>query len=178
MQLYLARHAESTYNVDQLLNSDPSVNVRLSETGIIQAEELAKKLDGENFESIYISELPRTKQTADIINKNSQIPLVIDKRINENIMGFEGQPVNIYYSSIGDGPDRMERKFNDGESLSEVQERVESFITDLKKSGYSKVLVITHGCIIECMYSIINNQEFNYGHGHIIPQGDFEIFEL
>ena len=82
MQLYLARHAESTYNVDQLLNSDPSVNVRLSETGIIQAEELAKKLDGENFESIYISELPRTKQTADIINKNSQIPLVIDKRIN------------------------------------------------------------------------------------------------
>ena len=178
MQLYLARHTESTYNVDRLLNADPSVDVRLSENGIAQARALAEKLDGESFEVIYISEFLRSKQTADFINENRRTPTIVDKRINENIMGFEGEPINHYLDQLGEGPDRMNKKFNGGESLAEVKIRVESFIEYLKKSGYSKVLVITHGCIIECIYSIINNQEFDYGHGHIIPQGDFEVFEI
>lgn len=178
MKLFLARHTESTYNVKGLLNADPMLDVRLSDNGILQAQQLAIKLSKEKLEVIYISELPRTKQTADIVNASRQIPIFIDKRINENIMGLEGQPVTKYTDLLGNGPNRMYKKFNDGESLEEVRIRVESFIRDLKTSSYSEVLVITHGCIIECMYSIINYQEFNYGHGHIIPQGDFEIFEI
>jgi len=178
MQLYLARHAQSTYNVAQLLNADPSVDVKLSEEGIRQAHDLATKLKDEKFDAIYISELPRTKQTADIVNQNMQSPLIVDKRINENVMGFEGQPVNYYVKQLGEGPDRLSKKLNDGESLLEVKARVESYIYDLQRSDYSKVLVITHGCIIECMYSILKDQTFDYGHGHVIPQGEVEVFEI
>lgn len=178
MQLYLTRHTESTYNVKGVLNADPTVDVKLSENGIIQANELAKKLNDVSLEVIYISELPRTGETASIINYGRGLSINIDKRINENVMGFEGHPISDYTNLLGDGPDRLQKKFNGGESLAEVQSRVESFLYDLKNSDHNKTLVITHGCIIECIYSLIHNQEFNYGHGHIIPQGDCEIIEI
>lgn len=44
MKLIATRHAETNYNVDDLVNYDPAVDVHLTENGIEQAEKLAEKI--------------------------------------------------------------------------------------------------------------------------------------
>lgn len=63
MKLIAIRHAETNYNVKNLVNYDPSVDVHLTEKGMKQATELAEQLKDFKFDRIYISRLKRTKQT-------------------------------------------------------------------------------------------------------------------
>lgn len=44
MKLIATRHAETNYNIKDLVNYDPTVNVFLTENGIKQAENLAEQL--------------------------------------------------------------------------------------------------------------------------------------
>ena len=91
MKFYFIRHGQSNYNVKNLCNDDPKKRVYLTALGKKQAENARERLKNENIEVIYISELPRTKQTAHIINKSHKVPIKVDARINERKTGFEGR---------------------------------------------------------------------------------------
>ena len=78
MKLYLARHAETNYNIAKLANADPNIDVHLTEHGIEQAENLAELLKDVDYDIVYISELPRTRQTAEIINITIKSSLLMD----------------------------------------------------------------------------------------------------
>lgn len=52
MKLIATRHAETNYNIKDLVNYDPSVDVHLTEKGIKQAAELAETAEfkaGDSF---------------------------------------------------------------------------------------------------------------------------------
>lgn len=63
MRLLLIRHAESTANVDRLLDTAPP-GADLSPTGREQAEALVESLADVPLDAIYVSDLVRTQQTA------------------------------------------------------------------------------------------------------------------
>ena len=91
MKLIATRHAETNYNIKDLVNYDPTVNVFLTENGIKQAENLAEQLKDFNFDAIYVSRLKRTKQTANIINQYHNQTLITNELLDDTRNGFEGR---------------------------------------------------------------------------------------
>ena len=63
-ELVLARHAESVWNVLELLNGDPAVAVGLTEAGRAQARELGRKAG--LVDLVAHSEFLRTRETAEL----------------------------------------------------------------------------------------------------------------
>ncbi len=143
MKLYVTRHGETNYNVLGLHNADPKVDVHLTEEGIKQAKELALKLSDTNFDIIYVSELPRTHQTASYINENRDLPVIVDKRLNDVNRGFEGESVAEYHKLRDAAKDPFAYKEPGKESSEDVYERTKDFLRDLQNSSYDKVLIIT-----------------------------------
>jgi alpha-ribazole phosphatase len=181
MKLHLARHTHTNYNNKSLLNSNPFVDVHLTKKGIKQAKELAQQLAHTKFDVVYISELPRTRQTADIINKIHQLPIIADGRLNDHASGYEGKPVQQYMAAFLRSEDQFRTSFNDGESLENIKERTEAFLNDLKEKDYSSVLVVSHRLILEAIFAIVHGLPFEYGSedkSKLLAQGKYLVLDL
>lgn len=178
MKLYLVRHAQTNYNLLKLANSDPSVDVHLSDEGIEQAQNLAEIMKDIEYDIVYVSELPRTKQTAEIINVTHQKELIVDSRINDNRTGFESEPVEEWLAALASSPSRWDAKFRGGESLNEAAERGKSFIKDLRTKTYSSVLVVTHGFLTQAIFGYLENKSLEEASEFNLAQGTYAEFEL
>ncbi len=171
MKIYLARHGLTNYNELGLSNSDPSKDVYLTGKGIEQAKRLAKNLENIDFDVIFISELKRTKQTAEIINVHHEIPLKVDNRLNDVKTGFEDVHYLVYHEALDSVDNRWTVRFNDGESQEDLKKRVESFIQELKKKKYQTVLIVTSMVIIQEFYAIVKNLTYEQAWDMPVPQG-------
>ncbi len=157
MKLHIVRHGETNYNVLGLNNADPSIDVHLTPQGIAQAQQLAKKLRHENLDAIYVSELPRTRQTAEHINHFHHLPIIIDKRLNDINTGFEGQNVSEYHALRSTATDPFTYKPPQGESSQEVFSRTQTFLNDLRNTDYQNILIITSKHNFRHFQNIIDN---------------------
>jgi broad specificity phosphatase PhoE len=143
MKIYLMRHGHTNYNELGLCNDDPSRDVHLTETGIIQAQSAAQMLRDVAFERIVVSPLPRTRQTAEIINRFHSVPIEIHADLADIRSGFDGKPVSDYFAAISLNPLRM--RVNGGESLLDHKQRILRFIDDwLKVEKDETLLVVAH----------------------------------
>lgn len=142
MKVYFVRHGKTNYNVLDLYDDDPTKDVHLTELGKEQAKIVSERLKDKKFDVIFISELPRTGQTAEIINKHHHTPIKIDKRLDDRHTGFEGRPVSEFKKLMGKDPVHL--KLKSGESFEDEERRVFSFLDDLKNSNYNTVLVVAH----------------------------------
>ena len=142
MKIYFMRHGQTNYNIQSLCNDDPTKDVHLTDTGIQQAEIVAQKLKSKPLDIIFISELSRTRQTADIINQYHHADIVPQPLINDITSGFDSQPVEEYKTVISHDP--LHAKANNGESLLEHKQRVIHFIDWLSQQTYKEVLVVAH----------------------------------
>ena len=89
MLLYVTRHGETDYNVEKRYSG--STDVPLNSTGLSQAKELASKLSGISFDIIVSSPLLRAKQTAEIIQNSTHVPIFIMDDFSEICVGvYEG----------------------------------------------------------------------------------------
>lgn len=162
MKLYLARHGRTNYNDRGLCNSDPAVDVHLTDTGITQAETLANQLKEVRIDHIFVSELKRTRQTADIVNKFHDRPITVDRRLNDINMGFEGRHFTEYFKALGTA-DRWTTRLNGGESVEDIKIRAASFIDDLRTETYDSVLIVTSEWIVRAIMAVfvegISNEE-------------------
>jgi alpha-ribazole phosphatase len=142
MKLYCLRHGETLYNRLGLCNDDPARDVRLTPQGIRQAQTAAERLRTAPIERIITSELPRTRQTAEIINRYHRLPLESHAELNDIRSGFESRPVAEYFAATGH--DRLHARVNGGESLLDYRRRVSGFIDWLKGQPEEIVLVVAH----------------------------------
>ena len=142
MNLYVMRHGRTNYNELELCNDDPDVDVYLNETGIEQAQRAAEKLRDIKLERIIVSPLPRTRQTAEIINQYHQLAIEIHPDIADIRSGFEGKSVEDYFNAIADNP--LNARINGGESLLDHKKRILGFINWLKQQPQENILVVAH----------------------------------
>lgn len=152
MKLIATRHAETNYNVKDLVNYDPAVDVYLTEKGIKQAKDLAEQLKDFNFDAIYISRLKRTKQTAEIINQYHKKNLIVNKLLDDTRNGFEGRPYDEAKGWRDAQPDPVSARYLDKfESVSDMTIRVQKFIDYLKQHHKSNetILIVTSSHIIK-----------------------------
>lgn len=143
MRLYIVRHGQTNYNLRHLCNDDPRVDVHLTDVGKKQSQEVAKQLKDVEFVKVFISELPRTKQTAEIITQYHKLPFIVDKRINDRKTGFEGKTTTEFEKGLG--IDLFNAKPPGGESFQEEKQRVFAFLEELKQSKEkAPILIVTH----------------------------------
>ena len=152
LKIFVVRHGQTNYNLQNLCNNDPSIDVFLTEDGVKQAEGVAEELKDKQFEAIFISNLRRTKQTAEIINRHHKALIIEDLRIGDRKTGFESKPAEVFYDAVKAAPDGLNAKFNGGESFSEEKARVFAFIDELANGGYTSVLIVTHAEIMKLIF--------------------------
>lgn len=143
MIVYIVRHGETNYNTLGLHNADPAVDVHLTEKGIEEARRLAQELQDKPFDVVYVSELPRTQQTAAYLERDRNIPRIVDARLNDINAGFEGQLVSEYHKLRDAANDPFTYKVSGAESSEDVYNRTDNFIRDLKNQDYRSVLIVT-----------------------------------
>lgn len=142
MNIYCMRHGRTNYNDLGLCNDDPSQDVFLTETGIAQAQSAAHDLRNVAFERIIVSPLPRTRQTAEIVNRYHTVPIEVHADLADIRSGFESKPVSDYFAAISHDP--LRTRVNGGESLLDYKLRVLRFIDWLKLQQDESLLVVAH----------------------------------
>ena len=155
MEILLTRHGQTKWNV--LGKIQGRADIELNEEGIKQAEETGKILENENIDLIICSPLKRAKQTAQIINKNRDIPIIYDKGIIERDFGeFEGMN-KTDFDFAGYWSYKQNYKYEKAENIKNFFERVYKFLDKIKvQYTDKKVLIVAHGGIsipVNCYFN-------------------------
>ncbi len=142
MPLWFMRHGQTNYNLQGLCNDDPRRDVHLSETGRTQAQQTAEALRDTPLEQILVSPLPRTRQTAEIVNQYHRVPVRICPELNDIRSGFDGRPVAAYFAAIGTDP--LHIRPPGGESRLEHYQRITRLLLDLQQQKVDNFLIVAH----------------------------------
>ena len=142
MNLYVMRHGRTNYNDLGLCNDDPSADVHLNALGKQQAQVAAEQLRDVALDRIIVSPLPRTRQTAEIVNQYHQAPIEVHPDIADIRSGFDGKAVSDYFAAIAHDP--LNARVNNGESLLDHKQRVLNFIRWLARQAQETILVVAH----------------------------------
>lgn len=142
MRLFCLRHGETTYNRAGWCNDDPRDPAFLTERGVQQAEAAAERLRTTALDGIFVSELPRTRQTAAIINRYHRLPITVHAGLNDIRSGFNNRPVSDYFAATAHDP--LHARVNGGESLLDHQQRVLRFRDWLRGQPARNALVVAH----------------------------------
>ena len=160
--IYFTRHGQTDWNVARKIQG--TTDIPLNAQGRAQALSLQAQIPPLNLSKIIASDLKRARETADILNEKTSIPIVDDGRIREFRLGsLEGQPValltGVVWRTLFENAD-----FFDAESLLQVYARVRSFLDSLDPT--ENILVVTHAGILKMVaYCKTHPDKF-----------DFEVF--
>lgn len=143
--VFLVRHGEGEQNVMGILNSIvEKEKYALTDHGRTQAERAAGILREEGIEAVYYSPLRRTRETAEIIARLLNVPIIEDERLRETDFGrFHGRTEADILVKYPTSASRMHPDTNDEmESIEEVRTRTESFVRDMNAKHQSKKIVL------------------------------------
>jgi broad specificity phosphatase PhoE len=146
----LARHGQTNDNIEPI-RAQGFTDTPLNETGRRQAHELAAKVAGDGFRSLWASDLSRARETAEIVGERIGLKPRLDSRLREGARGRWER--RLFIDIERDEPERYaawrragaDFRFPGGESLLEQQERVASALDDVERDGELPALVVCHG---------------------------------
>jgi broad specificity phosphatase PhoE len=163
LEIIIIRHGQADHNVESTRNANPQHPhykiSHLTEQGKQEALAAARQLQEENLErssfvAVYVSPLPRTQETAQILMEELGIPEEkkhIDSRITERQVGdFEGKP----FAPLLDYDIIPESGI---ETQAEVKARIASFYDCVRRAHREgKIIVVTHGSPAEMLGELIS----------------------
>jgi broad specificity phosphatase PhoE len=144
MQLYvITRHAESTLNLEQRINGDPSVEVQLTEKGREEARLLGLQIAHVPIELCVHTRFSRTRETARIALEGRDVPFEELPSLDDIDVGeLEGQTIEDYRAWKREHTRRD--RFPGGESLDEAAQRYADAFESLLERPESSILVVAH----------------------------------
>ncbi len=171
MELYVIRHGQSEANVSR--EHAGWAPTPLTEKGREQARGAGERLKGIEFEKVYVSDLLRTRQTAELVLPGREY--LLDERIREvNVGELAGKRIEDCKATMG------ETYWNSltfqnyirygGESIGMVYERVSRFMKDMEREGAEgreRIAVVTHEGAIQCMLRYVLQSNFHKSHVRI-----------
>lgn len=159
MKLYVARHGESTSNINHLVCGHS--NVELTKQGVKQAEMLAEQIAGLEINRIISSPLMRADETAQIIAEYNDLSHTIDERLVEFDFGvYEGRKVDD--QEFLEFRNQLSHKMPEGESILEAAQRIYNLLDQIKEND-EIVLLVCHNAIsrvINSYFNSLSNKEF------------------
>ena len=152
--LYLMRHGETDWNARHKLQG--RTDVPLNAAGRRMAEEAARKYRDVPFDVCFCSPLVRARETAEILLRGRDIPILPDDRLAEMGFGsYEGTensfsdpdcPINVLFRS----PEKYTDPPGGAESLESLFSRTGAFLRERAEPLLAEgknVLVVGHGAM-------------------------------
>lgn len=137
----------------------------LTTTGIKQINEFVNTIHTQ-YDVIISSDLNRAKESAEIIAKAINVPIIYMKGfrecnngllINLTIEEHHQKYPDIYFSNLG-----FFEKYPEGESPNDFYQRVkEEFFKLLQTYDKKRILLVTHGGVISIIDSILKNTQWS-----------------
>lgn len=160
-QLIFIRHGETHWNTEKRYMGH--LNSPLTETGLKQAEAVAKRLQHINFDALYSSDLGRAVQTAQAIAEHTGKTLMTDVLLREQDMGlFQGltrleaaekYPEQWQAYNNSKQPDYAE---HNGESVQQLCARVQQiFEVYADKHEGQTAVIVTHGSLLKKLCRVV-----------------------
>ncbi len=188
MRVYFIRHAESKFNLNGIACNDGKSN-RLTKKGREQAKRIAKDLSKIKIDKIFISEAKRAYETIlPLIKIKKDIPVVIDKRLNECDFGIFGglsfKVTEKKYPEIFNARRKNLWKipYPGGESFRDVSLRFESFLKilkkDAKKSRLENVMIVSHATPLKVFLVKHSNFSLKRVESTFFRNARFSIFDF
>lgn len=157
------RHGETAWNVDTRVQGH--LDIALNDTGLWQAQQLARALAQEPISAIYTSDLQRAHTTAQAIADATGAPLIPTADLRERSFGaLEGRT----FAEINtEQPDLAHRwRIRDphfapegGETLLALRERIGATTHRLAARHLGGLVVlVAHGGVLDIMYRIATGQ--------------------
>jgi broad specificity phosphatase PhoE len=151
---YFIRHGQTDLNKNGFVSG--SIDVPLNKEGISQAKKAAKLLKDKGIKIIVSSPLIRTKQTAEIINKELNVSIVYVDELKEADWGVKaGEVIN--------KPSKNKKLWvkgaavPGGESLYLFQTRIHESIVEIINK-YDEVLIVGHGAFFGNFVLLLNGE--------------------
>jgi len=154
VDFYLFRHGQTDWNLQKKCQG--STDIPLNQTGIDQAKGLAEFMSNHPIEAIFTSHLKRAHETARILSKTQEVPLIIEENLRETFFGeMEGKFMDDIISHVGEDFWNSFRDFQNtdpdiclpgGETRGSVTNRMKSVLESIINEGkYKRVGISTHG---------------------------------
>lgn len=152
MRLYIIRHGQTDWNRARKLQG--RTDIPLNERGRYVAELTREGLKDVAFDIAFTSPLVRAKETAELVLKGRNIPIIEDARIIEvNFGAYEGEDFRLDNENLQNFFKRPELYYpvDGSESMESILQRTEEVLSELyKNSEYqeSTILISTHGAAL------------------------------
>jgi phosphoserine phosphatase len=167
--IYIVRHGQTKWNLEGRLQG--RLDSPLTEDGVEQAQQLAKRLRNITFNSIYSSSSNRAFSTALHLRKNRETEVIKSDNLMEmDFAIWEGRK----WSEIQDlfpeelllmneHPERFEAKETKGETFHDMQSRLASFIDKiLKQHAGQNILLVSHSITIKVLINYLRGGNLKY----------------
>lgn len=168
--LYIMRHGKTDWNEKHKLQG--RTDIALNEDGRRMAFKAAEEYRDVHFDICYCSPLSRAKETAEIVLKGRDIPIITDKRLaemsfgvyegTENYLQISDSPITVLFQN----PEKYSIPNGDAESLEALYARTGEFIKEIVKPQLKQgrdILIVGHGAMnasIVCQIKDIPVEEF------------------
>ncbi len=166
-KIVIVRHGQTKWNLEKRFRG--SQDIPLDETGILQAEALARRLAPENIAAIYSSHLQRALKTAEIIAApHGLVPITTDGLSNINYGDLEGRLISEiaadfpeFYRAMLETPHLV--RFPGGNTLDELADRAVSGLHEMiaKHPGQTFVAV-SHQVVTKILICAILHLDNSY----------------
>jgi broad specificity phosphatase PhoE len=143
--LLLARHGQSLFNVEGIVNGDPARDRGLSPLGASQAAHLEGQLAALAIDLCVTSEFPRAKETARLAlgSRADATATIVDAGLNDVQIGeLEGESLDAYHAWKRGHP--AGAAFPGGESLGDAARRYADAFDRLLGRPEGTVLCVCH----------------------------------
>jgi probable phosphoglycerate mutase len=176
-RICLVRHGETAWNAERRLQGQ--LDIPLNETGLAQAAATAVRLKalGLDFSALYVSDLQRTRQTAEAISRLHALDGRPEPRLRERHYGiFQG----LTYAEAEQHHPELYRRFaardpefafaGHGESLIAFAARTSAALNEIAaRHAGQAVLAVTHGGVLDIAHRLTSGAALNAPRDFPIP---------
>ncbi|WP_372595438.1 histidine phosphatase family protein [Actinotalea sp.] len=173
-RLLLVRHGETSSNVGGLLDTaEPGAD--LTALGRSQAESLVDRLAGTAIDTLLVSPLARTRQTAAPLARARGLGTTVDARLREISAGElemrgDAEAMREYLSTLlawvrGD----LDAQLPGGETGRAAFARFDAAVTAAVAAGARDVTVVSHGAMIRTWCAVRADVPFGVFAAHPVP---------
>lgn len=163
---FLLRHGQTPYQTPEKQGlhypcpESENEPVLLTEKGKEQIKKVAQKLESEDIDLIFSSDINRAQQTAEIVARKLDLEVEFDLRLRDINYGvYHGGPRKEFYRKYPDTMKRFESAPPKGESWGDCRKRIKDFLEQLEqKYQGKKILIIGHGDPLWLLQGLLENQ--------------------
>ena len=182
MTCYLIRHGKDDDSVRGGWSDSP-----LTDEGILQVKQLSEKILSDNqinIGKIYTSDLPRARQTADLLSEVLSIPVTEAPEFRETdngiLAGMDNRIASkrfpgLYWSALN-----WDEPYPDGESPHQFYDRIANAWYHFKKESREyphNIALVTHGGVINVIQCIEKGIAYS-NKANPFPIGNAEIINI